>query len=173
MCCSYVTTIYPSTDVYVQQDTQSSNCLTLVSWMWEWITCSYVNNLFSHQISVNWNIFERSFPSWMSSRQFCNNCEMLSSYHKPSFLRNEHLFENQGTRSTHPLCAPPCHKITTDEILFSSAAFVVLISDTGADMPFTASQITKTEATNSPCLDYHALEFVNAWYVLLVLLFLE
>ncbi len=61
----FMTTVYPSSDSYFQQD-----------------------NAPRHKAQIKPMWWNGRFPSWMSSRQICSSCVMLSCQYGPKSLRN-------------------------------------------------------------------------------------
>ncbi len=90
----FMTTVYPSSDGYLQQD--NAPCHKLRSSQTGFLNmkiCSlYSNGLHSNQISIQYSTFgmwwNGRFPLWMCSRQICSNCVMLSCQYGPKYLRN-------------------------------------------------------------------------------------
>ncbi len=88
----FMTTVYPSSDDYFQQDNapchkaqiisdwffEHENEFTLLKWPPQ---SSDLNTIFG----IWWN---GRFASWMCSRQICSNCVMLSCQYGPKSLRN-------------------------------------------------------------------------------------
>ncbi len=89
-----MTTVYPSSDGYFQQDNarcHSSNHLQ-TGFLNKTMSSLYSNGLHNHQISIQRSTFgmwwNGRFASWMCSRQICSNCVMLSCQYGPKSLRN-------------------------------------------------------------------------------------
>ncbi len=80
----FMTTVYPSSDGYFQQDNAPCHKAQIISdWFLEH------DNEFTFlkwpPFGMWWNV---RFASWMCSRQTCSNCVMLSCQYGPKSLRN-------------------------------------------------------------------------------------
>ncbi len=88
----FMTTVYPSSDVYFQQDNVTKLKSSQTGFLNMTMSSLYSNGLHSHQISIQLNTFgmwwNGRIASWMCSRQICSNCMMLSCQYGPKSLRN-------------------------------------------------------------------------------------
>ncbi len=90
----FTTTVYPSSDGYLQQDNAPYHKAQIISdWFLEHDNEFTLLKLPPQLPDLNpnehlWDVVERRFASWMCSRQICSNCVMLSCQYGPKSLRN-------------------------------------------------------------------------------------